>query len=89
MLSLSPLAYSDSLRKRYDALQSSASEYKGLVDEAVTRRGEFDATLASIMVKLEEIENKCSETEQQSMGVQERVEAVRVSPHEAERVLNQ
>ncbi len=45
----------------------------------MTRRGEFDTTLADILERVEEIEEKYSETEEQPMRVQERVEAVRVS----------
>ncbi len=78
LLLLSP-AYSGSLRKRYDALQCSVVEFKGLVDEAVNRRAEFDATLDGMLERLDEIERKCAETEEQPLRVQERAEAVRVS----------
>ncbi len=55
------------------------TEFKSLVDEAVSRRAEFDASLDGMLERLDEIESKCAETEEQPLRVQERAEVVRVS----------
>lgn len=71
-----------SLRKRYDALHAAARQRKELVDEAVTRRQDFDKALDSFLGPLGELEAKCDglqdKGESKPAHIQERVETIRV-----------
>ena len=73
---------SNSLRKRYDALQTGLRQHKELVDEAVTRRQEFDSCLDAFLQPLTELEGKCDGIEVKGESkpalIQERLESVRV-----------
>ena len=77
------LGNSFSLRKRYDALHATARQRKELVDEAVTRRQDFDKALDSFLGPLGELEGKCDglqdKGESKPAHIQERVETIRVS----------
>ena len=72
-----------SLRKRYDALHAAARQRKELVDEAVTRRQDFDKALDNFLGPLGELEAKCDglqdKGESKPAHIQERVETIRVS----------
>ena len=79
-----------SLRKRYDALHAAARQRKELVDEAVTRRRDFDKALENFLEPLSELESKCDglqdKGESKPAHIQERVETIRVSQRNNQQV---
>ena len=74
---------SASLRRRYDALNAQVKQHQQVVEEAVTRRKDFDGCVQAFLDPLTELEAKCDgmvlSGESAPLKVEEKVETVRVS----------
>ena len=71
------------LRRRYDTLNAAVKQKQQVVKEGVVRRKEFDDSLESVTVTLEDIEGRYRGmgvgVDGQPLSVQEKVELFRVS----------